>query len=140
MWKSSRMIDYGYKYARTISLVVTTNDLHSFSRMVTIPEPTHLASEIAEAAMGLFLKHFNWSSGLVRGLGVSVSNFTNAEQISLSDTYQKRKKLEKLEEAVESVRKRFGRNSVNRGIVLKEKKMEELNIKEGHIVHPKTDL
>ena len=137
---SARMMEYGYKFARTISLIVTTNDLHSFSRMITIPEPTHLASEISDEAMKLFLKHFNWSSGLVRGLGVSVSNFTNTEQVCLTDTYVKRKKLEKLEEAVENVRRRFGRNSVNRGIVLKEKRMEELNIKEGHVVHPKSDL
>ena len=137
---SARMIEYGYKYARTISLVVTTNDLRSFSRTHTVSEPTHLSSEIAETAMKLFLKHFDWSMGLVRGLGIAVSNFTNTEQISLTDTYMKRKKLEKLEEAVENVRRRFGRNAVSRGIVLKEKKMEELNIKDGHIVHPKSDL
>ena len=135
----ARMLEYGYEYARTVSLVVTTNNLTSFSRMITMDEPTHLSSEIASFAMQLFKKHFNWSSGLVRGLGVSVSNFTNVEQVSLSDNYLKRKKLEKLEEAVENVRRRFGRNSVNRGIVLKEKKMEELNIKEGHVVHPKTE-
>lgn len=135
----ARMLEYGYEYARTVSLVVTTNNLTSFSRMITMDEPTHLSSEIAGFAMELFKKHFNWSSGLVRGLGVSVSNFTNVEQVSLSDNYLKRKKLEKLEEAVENVRRRFGRNAVNRGIVLKEKKMEELNIKEGHVVHPKTE-
>ena len=135
----ARMLEYGYEYARTVSLVVTTNNLTSFSRMITMDEPTHLSSEIAGFAMELFKKHFNWSSGLVRGLGVSVSNFTNTEQVSLTESYQRRKKLEKLEEAVENVRRRFGRNSVNRGIVLKEKRMEELNIKEGHVVHPKTE-
>ena len=135
----ARMIEYGYVYARTVSLVVTTNSLSSFSRAITLSHPTHLSSEVASEAMKLFKKHFLWGTGLVRGLGVSLSNFTNTEQISLTEDYQKRKKLERLEDAVESLRRRFGRNSVNRGIVLKEKKMEELNIKEGHIVHPKTE-
>ena len=137
---ASRMVDYGFMYARTISLVVTTNMLTTFSRMVTIESPTHLSNEIAGQAMKLFKKHFDWSTGLVRGLGITVSNFTNTEQIEMGEDYAKRKKLEKLEDAVENLRRRFGRNSVNRGIVLKEKKMEELNIKEGHVVHPKTDV
>lgn len=136
----ARMIEYGYTYARTISLVVTTNSLTSFSRVITIDSPTHLSSEVASEAMKLFKKHFSWGTGLVRGLGISLSNFTNNEQISLTDDYKKRKKLEKLEDTVESLRRRFGRNSLNRGIVLKEKKMEELNIKEGHVVSPKTDV
>ena len=62
------------------------------------------------------------------------------EQVEFGEDYKKRKKLEKLEETIENVRRRFGRHSLNRGIVLKEKKMEELNIKDEHIVHPKTDL
>ena len=135
----ARMIEYGYVYARTVSIVVTTNSLSSFSRAITLSHPTHLSSEVASEAMKLFKKHFSWGTGHVRGLGVSLSNFTNTEQISLTEDYQKRKKLERLEDTVESLRRRFGRNSVNRGIVLKEKKMEELNIKEGHIVHPKTE-
>ena len=137
---TSRMQDYGFNYARTVSLVVTTNDLRSFSRMITINHPTNLSSEIASYAMQLFHKHYNWSNGLVRGLGIAVSNFTSAEQMEFGEEYQKRKKLERLEETIENVRRRFGRHSVNRGIVLKEKKMAELNIKDEHIVHPKTDL
>ena len=35
--------------------------------------------------------------GLVRGIGVTVSNFTNTEQVDLLGNYTKRKKLEKLE-------------------------------------------
>lgn len=136
----SRMKDYGFTYARTISMSVTTNALETFSRMVTLSCPTNIATEIAEQAMKLFTKHFSWSLGLVRGLGLCVSHFTSVEQISLDNSYTKRKKLEKLEDAVENIRKRFGRNSVNRGIVLKEKKMEELNIRDDHVVHPKTDL
>ena len=137
---SSRMKDYGFLYARTICLTVTINDLSFFSRMKTIEFPTNSATEFARVSMELFRKHFNWSKGLVRGLGISVSNFTNNEQMSFDEKYSKLKKLEKLENAVENVRKRFGRHSVQRGVVLKEKKMEELNIREDHVVHPKVDI
>ena len=134
---TSRMIDYGYSYARTICLTIITNELHHITRMETIPEPTNLSCVIASKAMELFKKNFSWSMGLVRGLGVSVTNFTNADQMSLLDDYSNHKKLEKLERAVENLRMRFGRNVLKRGIVLKEKKMEELNIRDEHTVFPK---
>ena len=107
------------------------------TRMETLTSPTNLSCVIAEKAMGLFKKNFCWNMGLVRGLGVSVSNFTNADQVCLFDDYSKNKKLEKLERAVENLRMRFGRHALSRGIVLKEKKMEELNIRDEHTVFPK---
>ena len=134
---ASRMIDYGFAYARTISLTIITNDLSHITRMETLTNPTCLSCVIAETAMDLFKKNFCWEMGLVRGLGVSVTNFTNTDQISLLDDYEKTKKLEKLEKAVENLRMRFGRRSLSRGIVLKEKKMEELNIRDEHTVFPK---
>jgi len=136
----SRMIEYGYSYAKTITLTIITNTLNHIVRMTTLIEPTRLATDVANTAMDLFKKNFKWSDGLVRGLGVSVSHFTNIDQVCLTNDYVRRKKLEKLETAVENLRKRFGRNSLNRGIVLKEKKMEELNIRDDHVIHPKTDL
>ncbi len=133
----SRMIDYGYSYARTITLTIITNELMHITRMETLTSPTNLSCVIAEKSMGLFKKNFCWSMGLVRGLGVSISNFTNADQVCLFDDYSKNKKLEKLERAVENLRMRFGRHALSRGIVLKEKKMEELNIRDEHTVFPK---
>lgn len=134
---SSRMLDYGYSYARTISLTIITNSLCHIARSETLSSPTNLSSVIAEKAMELFKKNFRWSDGLVRGVGISVSNFTNAEQLSMTEDYGKTKKLEALERAVENIRCRFGRHSLNRGIVLKEKKMEMLNIRDEHTIFPK---
>ncbi len=127
----SRMTDYGYKYARTVSLVIVDNLLTSTTRMGKLKHPTNVSVEVAELAMALFEKNFDWQTK-VRGLGISVSDFTNQDQMSFDDDYQKREKRENLEQTVECLRKRFGRTAINRAVVLREKKFVELDIRESH--------
>lgn len=127
----SRMSDYGYKYARTVSIVITDNLLSSTIRMAKLNPPTDIATEVASKAMELFKKNFDWSRK-VRGLGISLSDFTNEEQLSFETNLQDKQKKETLEKTVESLRKRFGRNAINRAVVLRESKFAELDIKEGH--------
>lgn len=127
----SRMCDYGYKFARTVSLVITDNYLVSTVRMGKLPSPSNLSCDVADVAMKLFRKNFDWQTK-VRGLGVSVSDFTNQEQISFDSNSTEHKKRENLEIAVETLRRRFGRSSINRAVVLREKKFAELDIKDNH--------
>ena len=127
----SRMCDYGYKFARTVSLVITDNLLVSTVRMAKLPSPSNLSSDVADIAMKLFRKNFDWQTK-VRGLGVSVSDFTNQEQISFDTNATDHKKKENLELAVETLRRRFGRSAINRAVVLREKKFAELDIKDNH--------
>lgn len=135
---SSRMIDYGFKLARTVHLTITKNDLQSVSRMAKMP-PTCLASDIADAAFKLFKQNFKWSDGLVRGLGVCVTDFTKQEQLTIDSSYTQKQKNKNLQDAVETIRRRFGRNIINKAIVYTDDKMVELNIKEFHTIHPGGD-
>lgn len=125
---TSRMKHDGFKLARTISLVITTNDLRSKIRMTKI-EPTCISTEIASEAYKLFKKHFSWSEGLIRGLGISVSDFTDHMQMDFTENYKKREKLVRLEEAIENVRDRFGRGIINKGIIYTDEHMKELDIR-----------
>lgn len=125
----SRMKNDGFKFARTVCLTITTNNLQSKIRMKKVEPATGLSSEIANEAFKLFKKHFSWNEGLVRGLGISVSDFTDSMQLDFCGESYKKDRLLKLEETVESVRDRFGRGIINKGIVYTDEHMKELDIR-----------
>ena len=127
----SRMTDYGYKYARTVSLMITDNLLTSTVRMAKLKHPTNISTDVADLAMELFKNNFDWQTK-VRGLGVSVSDFTNEDQISFDENILERSKKESLQQTVENLRKRYGRSAINRAVVLREKKFSELDIRDSH--------
>lgn len=125
----SRMKNDGFKLARTVCMSVTGNNLITIMRMKKLDNPTCLSSEIADEAFSLFKKHFSWNSGLVRGLGVSVSDFTDQEQIDFCVDNTKRQKKQQLENTIENLRDRFGRTIINKGIVYTDTHMKDLNIR-----------
>ena len=127
----SRMADYGYKYARTVSINITDNNLSTIVRMGKLKIPSNLSEEVAEKAMELFKTNYNWLNK-VRGLGISVSDFTNEEQLTFDVDMKKIEKKENLEQTIEHLRKRFGNGAVKRAVVLREQKFSELDIKDGH--------
>ena len=125
----SRMKHDGFKLARTVCLTITNNNLESKIRMKKLDHASGLSGEIAGTAYELFKKNFSWGEGLVRGLGISVCDFTNSEQLDFCGKQSKRDKLVKLEETIENVRDRFGRNIINKGIVFTDEHMKELDIR-----------
>lgn len=131
----SRMIDHGFKLARTVHLTIIKNDLQAVSRMTKI-SPTNLADDIWQAAYKLFKQNFKWDSGLVRGLGISVSDFTSQQQLSLDTISNTKQKSKNLQDTVETLRRRFGRNIINKAIIYGDKDMQRLNIKEEHVIKP----
>ncbi len=130
----TRMINYGYKMARTISLTIMDNNLKHITRTSKM-KPTALASEISNKAFEMFKQYFSWGSVLVRGLGISLSDFVEEEQMTL-DMDTNRQKNKKLQDAVENLRNRFGRNVINKAIVLTDERMSNLNILETHTIKP----
>jgi len=125
----SRMKNDGFKLARTVCLTITTNDLKSKIRMTKIEPATGISAEIADCAFNLFKKHFSWSEGLIRGLGVSVSDFIEVQQLNFYSNGEKRDKISKLEDVIENVRSRYGRGVINRGIIYTDEHMKELDIR-----------
>lgn len=127
----SRMMDYGFKYAKTITLWVVNENLVSLTRSKTIKVPTNLSITVSDVAMQIFKSHYDFSKK-VRGLGVSVSNFTDMQQLAIDEDFEEIKKQENLEKTVDNLRRRFGHSAVSRAIVLREQKFAELDIKDSH--------
>lgn len=130
----TRMLNYGYKLARTISVTIMDNNLKHTTKTSKMP-PTALASEVSDKAFEIFKKYFSWGSVLVRGLGISLSDFVEEEQLGI-ETNANRQKNKKLQDTVENLRNRFGRNVINKAIVLTDDHMCNLNIMEGHVIKP----
>jgi DNA polymerase-4 len=115
------------KKGRTIQITIKYSDFKSITRQ-TVVEPTYLTKDIYETGFALLKK--NWNSLMpVRLIGISISSFNNevsSRQLSLFDqsdlSSNSSEKEEKLEKAMDSIRKRLGNNSVGRAIQIKKNK------------------
>ncbi len=125
----ARMAEYGFRFARTVTLTITNHLLSSITRMAKLDHPSNSSTDVADLAMKLFVKNFDWQTK-VRGLGVSVSDFTNEDQISFDEDMSKVSKKENLEHTIEYLRSRFGRSAIHRAVALREDKFAVLDIKD----------
>src|SRR5712691_1661789 len=100
--------------ASTITLTIRYAGFETISRAQTLREPTHLDPVVLETLRRLFDRHWD-RARKVRLLGVALTSFTHGgEQLELLDA-ERRKKLEKLSQAADQIRDRFGFSKVQFG-------------------------
>jgi DNA polymerase-4 len=103
--------------ATTVKLKVRWSDFTTLTRQSTLAQPTAAADQIGAAALRLLDQL--WQGELVRLIGVGVSGLGNsARQLSLWEdpTEQAaREKDERLHQALEALRHRFGAEAIQRG-------------------------
>jgi DNA polymerase-4 len=109
----------------TIKLKLRWQDFSTHTRQMTLTQPTNDDREIYEAVKELFNQ--NWTKGKpVRLLGVGVTNFIKREyQLGLWDAPTK--KDVDLFAALDTLRNRYGKDSIIRGSDLKRKKSKYEN-------------
>ncbi len=72
-------------------------------------------------------------------MGISCSHLTPASapmQLSFTDDPTQRMKQENLDRAIDDLRRRYGHNVVQRGVVLTDPTIAGLKPKEDHTIHP----
>lgn len=132
---SARLREKGLK-GRIVTIYVRDKELSSFSRQMKIPANTDISTEIFYYAMKLFRTNYFWNKP-IRSLGVSVSDFdVTYEQFDFEKTVENREKQERLETAVDSLRRRFGNYCIGRACQLKDTELSKFNPHEEHIIHP----
>lgn len=137
---ASRLRESGLGRATTIKLSVTDNALKTYGKQITIDKPTRTATDIAKIAYKLFYQLYKWERP-VRGIGVAVSNFTlGTEQLSIDTDIIKDEKKDRLELAVDGIRKKYGNHSLQRARILQDPRLAETDIIGGHTVNPKTNV
>ena len=124
--------------ARCVSISARNTELVTRSCQQMLPRATSLTGEIAQAAMRLFDGRF--SDGFpYRSAGLSCSALTQDDapaQLDFLGDEARRIKTERLESAIDGLRRRFGHQIVRRAVVLTDGQYAQINPKEEHTVHP----
>lgn len=101
-------------YAQTVQITIRDPDMKTITRSYTLPTVTQHATDVHREACKLFRQH--WPPGKpVRLLGVTLQNLTaeeeTAEQLDLFN-YTKQPARHRLNDALDTLRDKFGENAV----------------------------
>ena len=106
------------KQARCVTVKIKYYDFKVVTRSRTLPLPFCDTDTLYKTASELFAA--NWSKKPVRLLGVTASGFDECEQITLFED-SAAEKHGAVDESVDSLRRRFGYNSVVRASLMEKK-------------------
>lgn len=123
---SERMKSYSLPFAKTVHITIIDKELEHFSYQCPLKVATSASSVIAGTAMELFKKHINVKIG-IRGVGVTVSNFVDNEQLMFGEAQDKKDKNVKLDQTMEKLRGRFGKNIIDRALIMKDERLSKIN-------------
>ncbi len=89
---------------------------------ITIPERTNLYSILSKAILEIYDKTTN-PIALIRGINISCNNVMDSsfEEYDLFSDTEKLKEERKLEETINNLKKKYGKNSILRGMSFEEK-------------------
>lgn len=132
---SARLREYGF-ICRTVQLGIRDNELEWIERQGKLEIPNRTAKSIFELSFALYKKHANGKP--VRSLSVRACDLEPVDfmQLSLLPETRRLEKQEELESVVDGLRSRFGHFSVQRGIMLTDRKLSDLDPNGEHIIHP----
>ena len=110
---------------RTVQIAVRGNDLYGSQFQCRLPIKTQLPSEIAVAAFRCFKERYSWSTK-VRAItvrAIELSPKDSMEQLDLFEDCSKRIAKEKVQDAVEEIRGRFGKGAITYACLMGDLKM-----------------
>ena len=134
---AARLRKHGFK-CNVVSISIRDNGLFHFSRQRKLQEPTDITDEIMSAAYRLFRENYHWPRP-IRSLGIRADDLVMGQvpvQLDLFMNEQRREKQEKLDRAVDDIRRRFGYHSVQRAFMHQDKILSSLDEQGSHTVHP----
>lgn len=118
---TARMRADGFK-TFCVAVSIRSNDFKNKSHQQKLREPTDGTNEIYQLAKKLFSELWNGKTPL-RLLGIALTDLTKEDyvQTSLFDTADERKtKSKKLDKAVDALRSKFGRSTIQRSTLLQD--------------------
>lgn len=122
--------------ARGVELTVRRRDLSYLNARCRLARETDLAAELAEAGLKLFAENYVWND-VVRALGIRATALQPAlpfQQAFFHDE-RRRRKLERLEKTVDTLRGRYGFYSLGRALMLCDPE-GNIDAKHDHIIAP----
>ena len=134
---AARLRKHGFK-CNVVSISIRDNGLFHFTRQRKLQELTDITDEIMSAAYRLFRENYHWPRP-IRSLGIRADDLVMGQvpvQLDLFMNEQRREKQEKLDRAVDDIRRRFGYHSVQRAFMHQDKILSSLDAQGSHTVHP----
>lgn len=133
---AARMREQGVR-AQCLSISVRTTDLSWRSCQTLLNTPTYVTNEIAVPAFLMFRKNFSQLLPL-RSVGLHCSRFSGVDEprqliLNEEDVHTRH---ETLDHTIDDLRRRYGHNIVQRGVVLADKTFSALKPKEDNTIHP----
>jgi DNA polymerase-4 len=129
----------GFVRARTIAIGVRSNELQSYTRQLTLRTPTNGTTLVAEAAWRLLRANEPLdASHPLRSMSVRASDLVPVSapvQLALWGD-QRVVERERLDGAIDDLRRRYGNNCIQRGIELYDGSLRGVDIKRDHVLHP----
>lgn len=112
---------------QVVQVSLRYTNLAWFGRQEKLDFPCCTAQRIGDTATKLILKH--WTGEPLRSLGVRGCDLIEDDfpQLSLLPEMKKEQKQEDLEIAMQNIRRRFGHFSVQRGIMIAEKRLSDID-------------
>ena len=134
---AARLREGGFR-ARCVSISARTTTLITRSHQTMLPRSTNLTDEIARAAITLFKERF--AHGFpYRSVGLSCSALSPDDtpvQLDFMGDETRRIHMERLERSIDDLRRRYGHQIVQRGVVLQDRGYAQINPVEDHTIHP----
>ena len=134
---AARLRSYGLKCS-TVQISIRDNQMMTIERQMRIRMPTDLSGALVRHAMGLFERHWPWIRP-IRSLGVRACDLVTADglmQLSLLDDQMYDQRQKDLEVTIDQIRHRYGYFSVQRGLMLSDRRLSGFNPREEHVIHP----
>ena len=114
-----RLRKYDLK-AKGVQITVRCSDLHFMQLQGQLAYPTQSPLILARKAMELFEDHYSWDMNVraltVRAIGLMAAEYP--DQLILNEDHTNEETMKKLDDAVDDIRARFGKNSIRNAILL----------------------
>lgn len=136
---AARLRENGFR-CRTVEIDLRDNELQSFTRQTKLDNSSNITGEIAEAGYRLYCRNYRLPGDRpLRSIGIRGADLVTDyywEQLDMFTAPEHRDKLMKMDSAIDSIRKRFGFYSVQRGLMFGDKQLSDCDAKSDHTVHP----
>jgi DNA polymerase-4 len=134
---AARLREGGFE-AGVVEIYVRDSELFSFTRQRKIERPTCLATELVDEAMSIFNRNYSWNKPL-RSIGIRGTDLVprrGCVQLSFMVDELQREKNEIIEDTIDRIRARYGYFSLQRALMLKDKRLSGVDAKSEHTIHP----
>ena len=149
---AARLRENGLR-CRTVEINLRDKELFHFSKQVKLKNASNITAEIAEAAYLLYKKSYRLPADEeelknsipefyrkpLRSIGICGTDLVTDyfwEQMDIFMNPKLREKQMKMDITVDTIRKRFGFYSIQRGLMYRDTILSACNAKEDHTVHP----